>query len=334
MKKERGSQFVRQWKIMKRLEMLHYGSTAEDMSEELGYSKRTIYRDLEILQSVGLPLEKERAGKNIKWRLAKGYKTPQIPFTLTELMALYFSKGLFEPLKGTPFKSGIDSALDKIRRTLPVNAIDFIISTEQTIIPKIGPFKDYKDYVQIIEQLNYAMREKKKCNITYLAYGREKSDKHLYHPYALTYYYGILYCVGFSELRQAIRIFAIQRVQMVEVLEETFKIPEDETGEEFEVARFLDESFGISHEGKLENVVLRFSKEIAPWIMERNWHPTQEITKLPNGEIEMKMKVTGMSDLFCWLLPMGDDVKVIQPKQLMEDIVKTCEQTVKQYKKQ
>ena len=38
---ERGKQFVRQWKILKLLESLHYGSTAEDMAHALNYSKRT-----------------------------------------------------------------------------------------------------------------------------------------------------------------------------------------------------------------------------------------------------------------------------------------------------
>lgn len=333
MKKEsRGEQFIRQWNVLKRLESLHFGITAEELAKEIGYSKRTIYRDLKVLQEVGFPLEREKAVDHIKWRLAKGFKTPHIPFTLTELMALYFSRGLLTPLKGTPLKEGLDSALDKINKTLPITATDFIYFTEQTLIPKMRAFRNYKDSVQVIEQLSRAARENKKCNVTYLAYGRDKADKHLYHPYALTYFEGMLYCVGFSELRKAMRILAVQRIQMVGVLEETFELPEGEDGEEFKVTKYLEESFGISHEGKLEEVILRFSKEYAQGIMERTWHPTQKIKKLPNGEIELRMKVTGMDDLFCWLMPMGDGVKVVQPKELADAIVKTCQKILKNYK--
>ncbi|MBI5778370.1 MAG: transcriptional regulator [Planctomycetes bacterium] len=330
---ERGRQFVRQWKILKRLDMLHYGITAEELAHEIGYSKRTIYRDLNVLQNAGFPLEKEKIGEKIKWLLTKGARTPSVPFTLTELMSLYFSKGLLSALQGTPFKEGIDSALDKIHKTLPVNAIDFILYSQETVVPKLGALTDYRNFNSIIEKLNRASREKRKCHITYLAYGRDKTDKHLFHPYALSFYEGGLYCVGYSELRRALRNFAIQRIKLVEVSDDKFTLLKDKDGEEFEVTRFLDESFGISHEGKLQDVVLRFSKEYAQWITERQWHPSQKIKKLPKGEIEMTLTVAGLGDLICWLLPMGDGVKVLKPKQLVDNMVKISQGIVKQYKK-
>ena len=307
---------------------MHYGMTIDELAEMVGYTKRTIYRDLNVLHNVGFPLEKAPVDNQIKWRLTKGFRTPNIPFTLTELMSLYFSKGLLNALQGTPFKDGIDSALDKIHKTLPVDAIDFILYSQETVIPKLGASADYRNFTSIIEKLNQASREKRKCNITYLAYGRDKPDKHLYHPYALTYYSGMLYCIGYSELRKAIRTFAVQRIRAVEVLDAKFKMPED-----FEPDEFLNESFGISHEGKLEEVVLRFAKSAAPWIMERTWHPTQKITKLPKGEIKMTMKVAGMDDLLCWLLPLGDEVRVIKPKLLIDEMVEISQSVMRQYRR-
>ncbi|MFH1232142.1 MAG: WYL domain-containing transcriptional regulator [Planctomycetota bacterium] len=327
----RGDQFIRQWKILKVLDQMHYGMAVDKLAEMVGYTKRTIYRDLNVLHNVGFPLEKTTIDDKVQWRLTKGSRTPNIPFTLTELMSLYFSKGLLNALQGTPFKEGIDSALDKIHKTLPVDAIDFILYSQDTIIPKLGASADYRNAASIIEKLNRTSREKKKCYITYQAYGRDKADKHKFHTYALAYYQGCLYCVGFSELRKAMRTLAVQRIKMVETLDDKFELPKDKEDEEFDVHGFLNESFGISHEGKLEEVVLRFSKEMAPWIMERTWHPTQKIRKLSKGEIEFTMNVTGTGDLLCWLLPMGDGVKVIKPKELQDYIVTICRKILRSY---
>jgi hypothetical protein len=45
-----------------------------------------------------------------------------IALTLTEQMALYFSKGLFKPLQGTPMYESLESAMQKIGSQLPAQS--------------------------------------------------------------------------------------------------------------------------------------------------------------------------------------------------------------------
>ena len=79
---------------------------------------RTIRRDLQALEQAGFPLISESRGGEVRWRFIDGYQ-PESPVALTtdELMALYFSRRLLEPLSGTPMYAGIESALQKTPTT-------------------------------------------------------------------------------------------------------------------------------------------------------------------------------------------------------------------------
>ena len=66
--------------------------------------------------------------------------------------------------------------------------------------------------------------------------------------------------------------------------------------------------------------------------MECEWRPTQKIAKLPDGRIEMTLRVTGMDDLYCWLMPMGKEVTVVKPRRLRDLILASCRETLDHYR--
>ncbi|MBW2341877.1 MAG: helix-turn-helix domain-containing protein, partial [Deltaproteobacteria bacterium] len=98
----RGDQLGRQWRIIQTLVSSRYGKSAADLASELDCHPRTVYRDLEALQVAGFPMYTERAeGKNL-WSLLDTVKHHMpIPFSLTELMALYFSRDMLKVFKDT-----------------------------------------------------------------------------------------------------------------------------------------------------------------------------------------------------------------------------------------
>jgi predicted DNA-binding transcriptional regulator YafY len=60
-----------------------------------------VYRDLEALQAAGFPVYTDRVeGKNLWSLLDTAKHSIPIPFSLPELMALYFSRGMMGVLKG------------------------------------------------------------------------------------------------------------------------------------------------------------------------------------------------------------------------------------------
>ena len=96
----RGDQLARQWMIFQKLMTAKYGKTVNDLAADLDCHPRTVYRDLEALQVGGFPIYNERINGTNFWALMESAKNPvPIPFSLPELIALYFGRDLLKVLK-------------------------------------------------------------------------------------------------------------------------------------------------------------------------------------------------------------------------------------------
>ena len=100
----RGDQLGRQWRIFQTLVTSGAGKSAAELAGALQCHPRTVYRDLVALQMAGFPIYTERVeGKNI-WSLLDTVKHHMpVPFSLPELMALYFTRDMMKVFKGTSF---------------------------------------------------------------------------------------------------------------------------------------------------------------------------------------------------------------------------------------
>jgi hypothetical protein len=93
----RGDQLARQWKIVQTLISSRMGNSAADIARVLDCHPRTVYRDLNALQSAGFPMYTERVDGKSLWSFLDtvNHHFP-IPFNLTELMALHFSRDVLK----------------------------------------------------------------------------------------------------------------------------------------------------------------------------------------------------------------------------------------------
>ena len=117
----RGAQLGRQWRIIQTLLAATRGKTVAELAERLGCHPRTVYRDLEALESGGFPLYCERDGGANRWALLDAVRTQvPIPLDLTELMALTLGRGTLHALmRETLFSRALDALYEKINATLP-----------------------------------------------------------------------------------------------------------------------------------------------------------------------------------------------------------------------
>ena len=68
--------------------------SASDLAQRLGVSRRTIYRDMDVLSTLGVPVYAER-GHAGGFRLLEGYFLPPIMFSKGEAVALLLSLWVF-----------------------------------------------------------------------------------------------------------------------------------------------------------------------------------------------------------------------------------------------
>ena len=317
----RNAEVIRQWKILKRIEAGRYTTSAE-LAQEHGVTERTIRRDLEALQEAGFPLYDERSDGRKVWRLIEGYKQRLTQtFTLAELSALYFSKNLMSFLGGAPFARDVESAFAKIQEALPQKSLPYLGRIQELFSARPDPWKDYSQKRDVISALIDATLHQKRARIDYFSFNSKRTKTYRVDPYRLVYWHGGLYLYARAEQYDEVRTFAVERIQKIEVLDESFEVPAD-----FNVSEYARSAFGIAG-GKPEPVELAFDAEMAGYIRERVWHESQSVEEQPDGSVVLRMNVAAGFELKAWIKGFLPQVRVVKPAALRDDIARELEES-------
>ena len=171
----RGDQLARQWRILQSLIASRRGKSAADLAQELAYHWRTVYRDLEALQLAGFPIYTDRVeGKNLWSVLDSVRQNIPIPLNLTELMALYFSRGMMTVLKDTVFYESLESFFQKIKATLPSETIRYLEKIDESFEIGSKPYKHYDHLRDSIDRISEATVHRRIIEIDYFTMSRKK----------------------------------------------------------------------------------------------------------------------------------------------------------------
>ncbi|MGD8666104.1 MAG: transcriptional regulator [Desulfobacterales bacterium] len=312
----RGDQLARQWRILQSLIASRRGKSAADLSRELEYHWRTVYRDLEALQLAGFPIFTDRVDGKNRWSiLDSARQNVPIPLDLTEVMALYFSRGLMRVLKDTVFYDSLESFFQKIKATLPAETIQYLEKIEQSFEVGSTPYKHYGQLRDVIDRISQALVDRQMIEIDYYTMSRKKRTQRKVAPYKIWLFDGAFYLVGNCGLREDIRVFALDRIKTLRLTDETFEIPED-----FQVEDFMQTSFGVFH-GKPQKVRIRFAPEVAGYIREKTWHTTQKLTSQNDGSVIFEARVAGTDEIKYWLMSWGGKAEVLSPATLRDEIL-------------
>ncbi len=324
----RGDQLGRQWKIIQILISAKKGRSVSDLADQLETNPRSVYRDLEALQIAGFPVYNEREGNKNLWLILNiAKKEIPIPFTITELMALYFGRDMLKVLKNTVFHDSLESVLQKIKVTMAPEIINYLERLEESLEVGPRPYKEYGHFKQIMEGVNQAIINKQFIQIIYYTISRKVETRRKVAPYKLWFFDETFYLIGFCEMRKTVRIFALDRIREFCVLDDFFKIPAG-----FDLDDFMKDSFGVFH-GEPINVKIRFAPKIAEYIKEKVWHGTQEIIEQNDGSILFTAKVAGIQEIKFWVLRWGAAATVIEPALLRDEIHKEAAGMISGYEK-
>jgi predicted DNA-binding transcriptional regulator YafY len=322
----RGDQLARQWRIIRSIEASLNGLTVAEIAgrEETGI--RTIYRDLEALQAAGFPLYTEKVNKTNRWAFIDTYKFKvPAPFTLSELMSLYFYKDLVRVFKGTPFHDSIDSVFKKIQCTLPPQAIAYLDQMQSVFHVGIKPYKAYGQFRSILNQVNQAAVERRRVEMAYHSLQRKEKTIRKVDPYKVWFYDGTIYLIGLCHLRGEVRMFVLDRIKMLNLTDERFTIPRD-----FNLDDFMRHSFKVMHD-ELHTVKVRISPGWARWVGEKVWHESQKAKKTGDGGLEMTFRVAGLDEIKRWVLSFGPEAQVLEPEKLRKLVQQDLHRNLAQY---
>lgn len=310
----RGNQLTRQWRLLHLLDR-PAGVTVEDAAADLGCAVRTIWRDLRVLQDAGFPIYDEAMGDGRRsvWRFQEAFRL-RLPLHLsvTELVALVMSRGLLSPAGAAALGPAVAQAFDKVAGVLTRQARDLLARMQEVIGVRGVGAKLQGPAEEHLRQIQAALLERRRLRLRYYSMSRDEVTQRQVDPYHLTLFHGGFYLVGYCHLREAVRIFAVERIRELAVLRERFERPGD-----FDPERYLAGAWGIIR-GDIVTVRVRFGRGVARCVRERLWHPTQRLRGVEGGGVELTLQVADTLEVRRWILGFGPEAEVVAPPALRE----------------
>lgn len=294
-----------------------YGATVEELVEECQVTRRTIYRDLKAVEEAGYPLISERQEDGqVLYSFVTGYsKIPPITFSLEELMTLYLCRGQLEFLKGTPFQDDLEAIFTRIRSSMPPRSVAHLERLANASTPRFLGFKDYSGQHLLLNDLRQALLKQQRVEIAYRPAKRKRSSYQV-DPYTLLFFKNALYLGGYAHNRQALRLFAIERIESLQLLTDRFEVPET-----YSAAELTGAAFGLIDDGATQQVELLFDNEIAHLIRERVWHPQQQLEKCTDGSLVLRFDAAGDKEILAWIYSFIPYVRVLGPESLRQQFI-------------
>lgn len=177
-------------------------ATAANLARELGVSERTIYRDMKLLISQGLPIMGE-AG--VGYVLAPHFDAPPLQFTADELDILSIGLRIAFREGDQPMRRAAETAFAKIRTGLKDKAaLDSI-----DIYAPGGPQNPGSN---LLTDMRMAIRNKSVVSFDYVSLEGKGSNREI-KPLALLFFREAILLSGFCTLRQDFRNFRIDRIR-------------------------------------------------------------------------------------------------------------------------
>jgi len=320
---------LRHWLLLRTLAARRQGATLRELAAENGVDPKTIHRDLLLLRRLGFQLKFESGHRGLKhWKLGDAAGLPQLSFTLEEAAALYLGRQFLEPLAGTDFFRGAQSAFAKIRSTLGDAPLRHLEKLAAAFYCKTHGLADYSAKGQLIDDLQRAVEDRRLTVIAYQSLRATEAVTHYdVHPYALVWHNHALYLLAHSAGHGQIRTFKVDRLSKVEILGLQFPAPAD-----FDPLALLAGSLGVFQgEGPLETVRIRFSPTVSRSVAERTHHPSQRLTKQPNGSLLAEFELSDFHELTSWILSWGQHAEVLSPPHLRADLAATLRSALAAY---
>ena len=315
-------------RLLTLLRMLKDGGrpSVHDLAARFHTRRETIYRDLRALQEVGYPITGDAEGHLSRPTLPSEFRAtvPQVPFTKQELTALAWAAR--QAGSRQPFRTGLDGALLKLQGMAAAPDARLAQNLGGVFDGWARGVKDYSAFQEIILQLVEAIVAKRRCLVRYQAPCRAEPNGFRFDPYSLLAIQGLLYCVGRVPVHDSLVSLAIDRLHAVTATDEAFGVDP-----KFDLKKYKAEAFGVVWE-KPMTVVVRFRADQAPYVREREWHPTQQLKNLSDGRLQLTFQAGGTFEITRWILGWGDAAEVTRPARLRREVAAILKAAANQYR--
>ncbi len=259
------------------------------------------------------------------------FSLENIPLSEDDVDAIKFAANIFDQFKGVEvfrqFEFAIGKILDRVNISNNIQdaAVDRFVQFETTATATGG------EYLQPLLQ---AIKERQIVTFEYKSFKANKRTKwkaRRVHPYLLKEYRNRWYLIGFSEDRDKVITYGLDRMRHLETTEEYF-LPL----ESFNADDYFKYAIGITtNDGSApQKVEIQANEILTKYLESQPLHTSQKLVKQKkSGDAIFEYELHPTPEFDMAILSYGSQVKVVKPKSYVKHIAAIAENVYRQYKK-
>lgn len=264
----------------------------QDDNLQIGFSKRTLQRDIKEIRNVfGIDIEYSKS--------QKGY-----------------------------FISQNENENMNFQRMMEAFDMFNSLNLAQDLTPFIHLEKRRPQGTENLYGLLHAIKNRLQIKFTYQKFWEEELSQRLVEPYALKEFKNRWYIMAKDSKDNNIKSFALDRLTSLEITNLSYQYPDN-----YSIEQSYRYCFGIisPNDEEPQDIILSFDPFQGKYIKTLPLHETQQVLVDNDVEMKIKLKLHLTHDLVMELLSFGDNMKVIEPKSLADQIKQAHEKAYRQY---
>lgn len=271
-------------------------------------SLKQIQRDVKDLEMVQI-LQKEGNGT---WSVRKDSRNLlPLRYDENELLSLHVLKSYLTHFEGTSI--GKDAA--ELMRKIEGVAQGEVFST-LTVEHIFGRF-DYSKVTSDITKIIHCICNGHWVNVTYYNPRSHTEKTYPVFPCRLFVYNDELYAICYHEGHKSYLALAVRNIRNMEQRQED----RQKCPHYFDEEQFSKQRLGV-FEGIPTDIRIHISAEVSEFFTNRIWHPSQHFIQSENGNTELRMRVPVSWELVTWLVGWQTHITVLEPQELIDEIVR------------
>jgi len=268
--------------------------SASKLAERFEVSKRTIQRDIDVLNQAGIPII-STYGVEGGYEIMDGFKLiKQIADVEDYLNIIVALKGL---------SSAIDSR--KTNETLE-KALTTIKGYEQRVFINLSSARENSFVSACLSVINKAIDNRTLLQIDYTNTTGDRTER-IVEPLALSYQWYSWYLFAYCTVKKDYRLFKLTRISNCEIVEGNFS-------KEHGNIEALMKNLSAQHQKTHLNVRLLCKNEVQHQVME--YLSDNVVEERENGDFIIVMNVPLERMWFSLLMGFGKQVEVLEPESL------------------
>lgn len=288
-----------------------------------GIQKRQLFDDINFMESEAgwsIPLNRIRQGRRVYYRYEDlNFSINNEPLNISEVEQIKSALQIISRFSGTPQFEWVNEMIPMLESKFGlINREDEVMSFESNV--------DLKG-LHFLTPLFNAIINKQVLLIQYQDFRSSEPYDIILHPHYLKQYNNRWFVFGFNAGNEVPNWnLALDRIKSI--TEDASKYIDSE----IDWDSYFYDIVGVTRpeKGIVQEVILNFTPEIAPYIITKPIHPSQKHKNEPTG-LEVKIKVIPNFELERLILSFGEQVQVISPKEFKKKVAARLKSAQERY---